>query len=114
MPQASADPDQPIAWRAVTDGTPVQAADGATVGQVSDILGADAEDIFHGLLIARTGHGPSCVVLAEHITSLGADRIQTDLSPADIAALPAYEPEAIFHLGITGLIRKHEGWIRGG
>lgn len=113
MSMPPTDPDQPIAWRVVTDGTPVQTAEGTLVGHVADVLGADAEDIFHGLAVRRIGHGPACVVLAERIILMSAARIVTDLSAADVAALPPYEPEATFHLGITGLLRRHEGWIKG-
>lgn len=114
MTQPPSDPDQPIAWRVVTDGTPVQAADGTPVGRVADVLGADAEDIFHGLLVKRLKAGPECVVLAEHITLMTPARIETDLAPAEVAGLPPYRPEDTFHLGIAGLLRKHEGWIKGG
>ncbi|HEX5466077.1 MAG TPA: hypothetical protein VFW92_05300 [Candidatus Limnocylindrales bacterium] len=113
MSTASADPGQPISWRVVSAETPVQATDGTVAGHVADVLGADAEDIFHGLVVKRAA-GPECVVLAERITALLADRVETDLSTAEIAALPPYETEATFHLGVTGLIRKHEGWIKGG
>ena len=114
MSSPSTDPDQPIAWRVVTDGTPVETADGARLGRVVDVLGADQEDIFHGLAVKPTGKGPECVLLAERITLMSPARIVTDLSAADFAALPPYHPEATFRLGISGLLRKHEGWIKGG
>jgi hypothetical protein len=114
MPEPAAQPDQPISWRVVADGTPVHDAQDGLAGHVADVLGADAEDIFHGLVIKRAQGGQECVVLAERISTMTRALIETDLSAAEIRDLPVYRPEETFHLGITGLLRKHEGWIKGG
>ena len=40
------DPEQPIAWRAVLQETPVRSSEGEHVGHIVDLLGSDEEDIF--------------------------------------------------------------------
>ena len=40
---------QPISWRSIVYGTAVTADDGERVGAVHEVLGSDADDIFHGL-----------------------------------------------------------------
>lgn len=114
MPEPAVQPDQPISWRVVADGTPVHDAQGDVAGRVADVLGADAEDIFHGLVIKRAAGGQECVVLAERISAMTPARIETDLTAEEIRDLPVYQPEQTFHLGVTGLLRKHGGWIKGG
>ena len=46
---------QPISWRSIVYGTPVTSSDNVRVGVVHEVLGSDAEDIFHGLRVALTG-----------------------------------------------------------
>jgi hypothetical protein len=43
---------QPISWRSIVYGTPVISSDNERVGTVDEVLGSDAEDIFHGLRVA--------------------------------------------------------------
>ena len=50
MPEA-----QPISWRSIVYGTPVTAADGIRVGDVHEVLGSDAEDIFHVCALPSPG-----------------------------------------------------------
>ena len=42
----------PISWRTIIYGTPVMSSDGQRVGEVHEVLGDDADDIFHGLRVA--------------------------------------------------------------
>lgn len=111
MSEPHLDQDQPVAWKAVTAGTRVRAADGSTVGEVVDVLGASTEDIFHGFVVKRPG-GEEVVLLADDISRMTVGRVEVDLGPDAVAGLPPYRPEETFHLGLTGLLRKHEGWIR--
>jgi hypothetical protein len=46
---------EPVSWRSIVYGTPVTSNDGVRVGLVHEVLGSDAEDIFHGLRVALTG-----------------------------------------------------------
>jgi hypothetical protein len=101
---------RPIAWRAVVYGTPVIADDGATAGEVHEVLGSDADDIFHGLRVALAGRHRDVMVAADHVTSLTTTEVRTDLTRSDLDALPTYEEEATYHLASVGWLRKHQGW----
>ncbi len=43
---------QPISWRSIVYDTPVVTADDVRAGVVHEVLGSDAEDVFHGLRVA--------------------------------------------------------------
>ena len=61
----------PIAWRAIVYGTPVVAADGTRLGTVREVLGSDADDIFHGVRVGRDGDAKhDAMVAAERITTI--------------------------------------------
>ena len=101
---------QPIAWRSVVYGTPVIGADGATAGQVREVLGSDVDDIFHGLRVTlQTGHR-DVMLAADDITSLTTTEIRSGLDRADLDALPAYDETASYHVTSVGRFRKHLGW----
>ncbi len=104
----------PIAWRAIVYDTPVLAADETGLGRVREVLGSDAEDIFHGIRVALDRKvGDDVVVTADHVTSITRDTIGTDLSHDDFAVLPHYDDEATYHLASVGWLRKHLSWTAG-
>jgi hypothetical protein len=105
-----ADPENAIAWRAVRYGTPVFSAEGQAVGVIREVLGSDAEDIFHGLRVQLNKSHRDVVVPATEVTALTVGRIETDLSIAALDALPGYSEESTFHLASVGWLRKHLGW----
>ncbi len=73
----------PIAWRAIVYGTPVLAADGAQLGSVREVLGSDADDIFHGLRVRRADDPKRDVMIAaERITVITTDSISTNVARA--------------------------------
>lgn len=99
---------QPVAWRGVRYGTTVVSADGEPVGTVREVLGSDAEDIFHGIRVRMRGR--DVVLTAERIAAMTAASIQADLSAAEIEALPDATDEATYHLASVGWLRRHLGW----
>ena len=101
---------QPISWRSIVYGTAVTADDGERVGAVHEVLGSDADDIFHGLRVALTGRHSDVMVPADDIDSMSLDEIRTGLTRSQIEGLPAYDETATYHLGSTGRFRKHLGW----
>jgi uncharacterized protein YrrD len=103
--------DQPVSWRSVVYGTPVVSSDGQNVGTIREVLGDDAEDIFHGIRVALGGKR-DVMVAADDIASLGSDAIKVDLTKERIEALPDYAEEATYHLASVGWLRKHLGWRR--
>jgi hypothetical protein len=83
------DAEQPIAWRAVPEDTPVRSADGEEVGTLADLLGSDVEDIFHGIVVRLGRIGREVFVPADSVTLL-TTRIgpTTWGSPASCASGP--------------------------
>jgi hypothetical protein len=104
--------ETPIAWRAVTYLTPIAAADGRIVGQVREVLGSDAEDVFHGIRVGLSGEPRDVMLGSEHVTTMTAAKVDTDLAVADFGALPTYVDEATYHLASVGWLRKHLGWSK--
>ncbi|HEY7024185.1 MAG TPA: hypothetical protein VH371_04410 [Candidatus Limnocylindrales bacterium] len=98
-----------IAWRAVTYGTPVLTNDGTMVGTVHEMLGADEEDIFHGVRLAASNHH-DVMIPASEIAAMTRSAVTTSMSAAEVADLPAYDETATYHLASVGWLRKHLGW----
>jgi hypothetical protein len=91
-------------------GTPVISSDNERAGEVHEVLGSDAEDIFHGLRVALAGGHRDVMVSADDVASVSADEVRTDLTRSELEALPTYEDEATYHLASVGWLRKHVGW----
>jgi hypothetical protein len=100
----------PISWRAIVYGTPVISKDGEPAGEVHEVLGSDAEDIFHGLRVALAGGHRDVMVSAENVETLSAENVSTGLTRLELEALPTYEETSTYHLASVGWLRKHLGW----
>jgi hypothetical protein len=100
----------PIGWRAVTYGSAVTSADGAKVGTVREMLGSDADDIFHGVRVKLAGGDHDVMISADDVASLTVGGVRTSLTRSAVAALPAYDEVATYHLASVGWLRKHLGW----
>ena len=100
----------PISWRTVVYGTPVTASDGARVGTVVEVLGSDAEDIFHGLRVRLDGTKRDVMVGAADVATLASGAIDLAVDRATVAALPDFDEPATYHLSSVGWLRKHVGW----
>jgi hypothetical protein len=101
---------QPIAWRSVVYATPVVSSDGQVAGEVREVLGSDADDIFHGLRVALKAGRRDVLVSADDVASLTATQVLTSLPRSDLDALPTFQDEATYHLASIGWLRKHLGW----
>ena len=100
----------PISWRTIIYGTPVVSSDGQRVGEVHEVLGDDAEDIFHGLRVSLADARRDVMVAADDVEQLATNVITVSLSKAELDAAPAYQDEATYHLASVGWLRKHLGW----
>jgi hypothetical protein len=100
----------PVSWRALVYDTAVVGSDGTRVGSVREVLGSDADDIFHGLRVALDGAKRDVMLDAEAIESLGTGDVRSRLATAEIKALPSYDEVATYHLASVGWLRKHLGW----
>ena len=99
----------PVGWRGVRYGNPVFASDGSQVGTVQEILGSDAEDIFHGVRI-RLKSKRDVMLAADDVASLASDGVTATLDRSAIEALPTYNDTATYHLASVGWLRRHLGW----
>jgi uncharacterized protein YrrD len=101
----------PIAWRAIVYGTPVVGADGTRLGTVREVLGSDADDIFHGVRVGRDGDAKhDAMVASERITEITHDTIATNIGTGE--TLAAYDETASYHVSSVGRLRKHLGWVK--
>ncbi len=101
----------PIAWTAIFQDTRVYLADGTDAGVVDEVLGA--EDIFHGMVVRTGPLATDKMVPAERVATITNQRIVIDMSAEELRALPPFQQEETFRLGIVGLFRKHLGWVEG-
>jgi len=107
----------PVSWRGLVYGTPVVASDGTRVGTVREVLGSDAEDIFHGLRVSLDGDADAdakrdVMVPADAIDSLGSASVRVSRTAPELRGLPAYDEEATYHLASVEWLRKHLGWTK--
>jgi len=110
-PQANTDTDQPIAWRAVPQDTPVR-SEGEQVGTLYDLLGSDEEDIFHGIVVQLRSGSRRVFVPADDVILIAASHVDVSLSAGKMDALPVHTEERQFELGMVGHLRKHLGWVK--
>jgi uncharacterized protein YrrD len=103
--------EEPIAWPAILSDTLVYASDGQEVGAISDVLGSQEEDIFHGIVVRTGALSHETMIPAAHVSRITSRRIDVDLSSDEVRALPHYVEEQTYHLGIVGLFRKRLGWV---
>ena len=76
----------PVSYEVLEKGVPVYSADGQQVGTVHHVVAAEAEDIFHGLVI-QTDTGRRFVA-AEDVASLHERGADLRISAAEAAELP--------------------------
>jgi hypothetical protein len=104
------DDETVVAWRAMPYRAPVVADGGSEIGSAESLLGDEAEDIFHGIVVKRKHGGSPVEIAAVRIKKITTKHVVTDLSELEVEALPAYREEHWFHLGWGGLFRKHPEW----
>lgn len=102
--------DNQVSWRGLVYGTPVLGSDGVRAGTVREVLGSDAEDIFHGLRVGLDGRKGDVMLPADRIDVLSDDGVRASIRADELRALPAYDDEATYHLASVGWLRKHLGW----
>ena len=83
MPEA---PDDPIAYTALEQGTPVQTRDGSQFATVQDVLVDEKVSVFDGIVVlTATG---TRFVDADQIDSIHTSHVRTTLSAEQAAELP--------------------------
>ncbi len=112
MADEVSDEDQPIAWMAVPEDTPVRSSDGETIGTLSDMLGSRQVDVWHGIVVHLGRLGHHVFVSADQVSLLTRSVVGVTLTSVEIHALPVHDEERQWDLGMVGLFRKHPGWRR--
>jgi hypothetical protein len=101
--------DEPaVAWTAMPYRAKVVAADDSEIGSAESLLGDESEDIFHGIVVKRSGK--LVEIPAARIKKITTGGVVTDLASDEVMALQPYREEKWFHLGWGGLFRNHPKW----
>jgi hypothetical protein len=101
---------RPTSWRSIRYGTPVISSDDERGGEVREVLGSDAEDIFHGLRVRVLDQRRDVMVDADDVLDLSARLVHIGLTAAELGALGPYDERATYHLASVGWLRRHLGW----
>jgi hypothetical protein len=80
-----------VAWTAIEEDAEVVSSDGESAGRVSRIVGDHDADVFTGLAIFVQAFGGERFVAAERVRAIWPDRVELDLTHAEIEHLPKHE-----------------------
>jgi uncharacterized protein YrrD len=85
-------PEEPqVSWKAIQSGADVVSSDGEKVAKVSRVVGDPDADVFTGLAVKVGILGGERFIPSEHVRGIWPDRIQVDLSKAELESLEEYE-----------------------
>jgi hypothetical protein len=84
-------PDDPVAWTYIEPGTPVTGREGVRIGSVEDMLGTEAEGIFHGIALKPATGGPTRMIPADAVTSLTTAGVHVQVGTDQVDGLAEYE-----------------------
>jgi sporulation protein YlmC with PRC-barrel domain len=81
----------PVSWLVVERGWEVVDRDGDKIGDVHDVVGDAAEDIFNGLVVSSGWLGRPRYVPAEQVAEITAGRVQLAVSRSEAERLEEHE-----------------------
>jgi hypothetical protein len=104
----------PVSWLAMPYRGPVLDKEGRVIGITESLLGDEADDIFHGLVVkpespSEAGHKYKELPGAR-VTRITTTAVHTDLAEGELESLPEYQPARYAHAEWGGLFRKHPKW----
>ena len=102
----------PLSWKAILEDTPVRSSDGEEVGVITEVLGSEDTDIFHGVVLRHGALGEHRMIPADKVTTITNKLLNTSLTAHEVRELPPHREEESYKLGFVGLFRKHLGWVR--
>ena len=82
----------------IDSGAEVVSSDGERVATVSRVVGDANADVFTGLAVKAGILSGERLVPSERVQGIWPDRVQVDLSKADVEALPEYEDAPVVRL----------------
>jgi len=103
--------ERELAWKAMLADTSVVSSDGDTVGTVADVLGSEAEDIFHGIVVREGILRKDVMIPADRVVRITNRRITVSMTAEATRELPPYQEEHSYKLGMVGLLRRRLGWV---
>jgi hypothetical protein len=104
--------EEEISWLLVRPGLAVHAADGASVGRVTHVLGDPNGGIFHGVAFRQQLWTAPRVAQAVHIARITNRALYLKLRPEELEQCPPYQEDPLYRVGRTGLLGQSEGWRR--
>jgi hypothetical protein len=106
--------DRPVSWLLIEHGWAVVASDGASVGQVHEVVGDTGKDIFDGLTISTGALARPKYVEAERVGEITSGRVTLTIDSAEAESLPVYEEPAPVQeivAGTESLTDRVRRWI---
>jgi sporulation protein YlmC with PRC-barrel domain len=92
-------PQEPqVSWKIIDSGAEIVSSDGEKVAKVSRVVGDPDADVFTGLAVNVGILRGERFIASEHVQGIWPNRIQVDLSKADIESLPEYEDAPVVRL----------------
>ena len=91
-------PEPEVSWKVIDSGAEVVSSDGEKTAKVSRVVGDSDADVFTGLAVNVGILGGERFIPSERVQGIWADRIQVDLSKADMESLPEYEDAPVMRL----------------
>lgn len=101
----------PIAYTALTAGTPVQTSEGETFGTVAAVLTVKQVDVFDGIVVA-TEQGTRFVD-ADHVGAIFTTYVRTTLTAEQVAALPEPDGSVTYRAKASGSLVDRLGRMLG-
>lgn len=86
-----------VAWTAIEERARIFSSEGEAVGRMSRVVGDPEADVFTGLALYVDAFGGERFVAAERVRGIWPDRVDVDLTAAEIKQLPKYEEAAAVH-----------------
>lgn len=85
------DPETPIAWLALKEGTPVIAMDGSELGKVSTVVADREKDIFSGIAFRSGLLDTERFAPADQIDEITTEAVKLTIDSAAAEALEPFE-----------------------
>jgi hypothetical protein len=87
-----------VAWKAIEANAQVFSSDAQAVGKVSEIVGDQDADVFTGLAVSLGVLGADRFVASERVRAIWPDRVEVDLTAAEIEELPDHEAPPVIRV----------------
>ena len=85
----------PVSWLVIEEGWKVVDAQGEDIGQVEEVVGDTANDIFNGLAVSTGLLGKPRYVPAEQVGEITDGQVQLTLSAEHVERLDEHEPPVV-------------------